>query len=153
MTVHDMDSTWPDSQIEPPVTPLTRDEAQALLARHPPLRVGLLALAQCSVGVLVAAVWWVLSGSRDAALSALFGAAVAVVPSLLMARAVFGSRLGRTVGGLVLWELIKILLVGVMLALAPVLIKPLSWPALLTSLVLCLKVVMVVLLWQGRRKN
>jgi ATP synthase protein I len=70
-----------------------------------------------------------------------------------MARAVFGSRLGRTVGGLVLWELIKIVLVVAMLVAAPVLISPLSWPALLVTLLLCMKVMGAALLWQGRRKK
>lgn len=148
-----MDSSWPDSQIDPPIQPLTRDEAQALLARHPAVRVGPLLMAQCLLGVCLALCWWVLSGSQAAGLSSLYGAAVTVVPSALMARAVFGSRLGRTVGGLVLWELIKIVLVVAMLVAAPVLIRPLSWPALLVTLLLCMKVMGVALLWQGRRKK
>lgn len=151
--MNSMDSSWPDSQIDPPIQPLTRDEAQALLARHPVVRVRSLLVAQCLLGVCVAALWWVLSGSQTSGLSSLYGAAVAIVPSLLMARAVFGSRLGRTVAGLVLWELIKIVVVVAMLVAAPMLIKPLSWPALLVTLLLGMKVMGVALLWQGRRKK
>ena len=148
-----MDSSWPDSQIDPPIQPLTREEAQALLARHPVVSVGSLLMAQCLLGVCVASLWWVLSGSQTAGLSSLYGAAVAVVPSAMMARAVFGSQLGRTVGGLVLWELIKIVVVVAMLVAAPMLIKPLSWPALLVTLLLGMKVMGVALLWQGRQKK
>jgi ATP synthase protein I len=148
-----MDSSWPASQIDPPVRPLTRDEAKALLAQQPKFSLSLLLAAQLSVGVLVALVWWGLSGRPDSALSALYGAAVAVVPNVLMARGVFGSQAGATVGGLVLWELVKMVVVGVMLAFAPVLIRALSWPAMLVSMLLCMKVMGAALLWLGRPKR
>ena len=37
------------------------------------------------------------------------------------------------------------------LMLAPKLIQPLSWPALLVALVLCMQVYWLALLWRGRR--
>ena len=139
------DSDWWHDE-DPPVQPLTREEAQALIARQPAVPIARLFLAQVVCGVLVALVWGGVSGSLAAAVSALYGGAVAIVPNALMARGVLGSRAGRSVFGLVFWEFLKMSLAGAMLALAPVWIKPLSWPALLVSLVLCLKVFGVALL-------
>jgi ATP synthase protein I len=147
------DTLWPDQEPEPPVRPLTREEAQALIARHPQISIWRVIAMQVLSGVLVALVWWVLSSSQSAAVSALYGMAVVVVPNVLMARALLGSRLGRSVGGLVLWELLKIAVVGAMLASAPRLIAPVSWPALLVAMVLGMKVYVVALLWQSRRSK
>lgn len=148
------DTLWPDEQEpEPPVRPLTRAEAQALIARHPSMSAWQVIAVQAVVGVLVALVWWALSQSRPHLLSALYGAAVAVVPNALMARGVFGRGAGRSVGGLLVWELIKMAVAGLMLALSPVLIPSLSWAAMLVTMVLCMKVIGVALLWQGRTKK
>ena len=38
----------------------------------------------------------------------------------------------------------------VMLMLAPKLVQPLSWPALLAALAVCIKVYWFALLWRGR---
>jgi len=151
------DSDWSKDQ-DPPVRPLTRVEAQALVARHPSVSVWQVIAIQAIFGVLVALVWGLLSRSSTSALSALYGVAVAVIPSALMARGVFGQsvwlKAGRSVGGLFVWELLKLGLTGAMLVLAPVWIRPLDWAAMLVTLVLCLKVIGVVLLiWQGRNKN
>ena len=45
---------------------------------------------------------------------------------------------------------LKLLLAVGMLALAPRLVQPLSWPALLVAMVACLKVYWLALLWRGR---
>ncbi len=109
---------------------------------------------QAAFGVLVALVWGALSRSPVAAVSSLYGAAVAGVPNALMARGVFGRNAGRSVGGLLVWEILKLGMTGAMLALAPVWIKPLDWAAMLVTLLLCLKVIGVALLmWQRRGKN
>lgn len=147
------DSDW-SKDTDPPVRPLTRTEAQALLARHPSLTVWQVIAVQAGFGLLVALVWGAVLQSPISALSALYGAAVVVVPNALMARGVFGRGAGRSVGGLFIWEVIKLGLTGAMLALAPVWIKPLDWAAMLVNIVLCLKVIGVALLvWQGREKN
>lgn len=151
------DSDWSKDD-DLPVRPLTRTEVQSLIARHPSLTVWQVLAAQAVFGVLVALVWGALSRSPMSAVSALYGAAVAVVPSALMARGVFGrsvwSGAGRSIGGLLIWEILKLCLAGAMLALAPVWIKPLDWVAMLVTLVLCLKVIGVVLLiWQPHKKN
>lgn len=147
------ESIWPPEDSEPPVRPLTRDEAQALIARHPSLSVWQVIAVQALVGVLVALVWWALSRSQIAMVSSLYGAAVAVLPNVLMARGVFGRHAGRSVGGLLVWELIKMVCAGAMLALAHVFIQPLDWVAMLVTMVLCMKVIGVALLWQGRMKK
>lgn len=147
------ESSWPSEDPEPPVRPLTREEAQALTARHPSWSAWQVIALQAVVGVLVALVWWALSGSQAAMLSSLYGAGVAVLPSVLMARGVFGRHARRSVGGLLVWEFIKMGCAGGMLALAPSVVQPLSWAAMLVTMVLCLKVIGVVLLMQGRMKK
>jgi len=67
---------------------------------------------------------------------------------------VFGRHAAGGVGGLLLWEILKLCLIGAMLALAPRLVQPLDWAAMLVTLVLCLKVIgLVLLMWQGRKRN
>lgn len=147
------DSDWSKDD-DLPVRPLTREEASALSARHPSMSVWQVLAVQAAFGVLVALVWGALSRSPVSAVSALYGAAVAVLPNALMARGVFGRNAGRSVGGLLVWEILKLGMTGAMLALAPVWIKPLDWAAMLVTLVLCLKVIGVALLmWQRRKKN
>jgi ATP synthase protein I len=95
-----------------------------------------------------------LSGGQAVVLSALYGAATAVVPGALMARGMT-SRLSSTSPGtsavsFMLWEMMKIGVSVAMLMLAPKLVQPLSWPALLVALVLCIKVYWLALLWRGR---
>jgi len=77
-----------------------------------------------------------------------------VLPSALMARGVFGRRAAGGVGGLLLWEILKLLMVGAMLATAPRWVSPLDWVAMMVTLVLSLKIVGVALLvWHRRTKN
>jgi ATP synthase protein I len=108
--------------------------------------------AQVLLGVLVALCWGALSG-QSALLSSLYGAAVAVLPNVLMVRGLFGRNAGRSVGGLLFWELVKIGASGAMLALSPALVSSLNWAAMLVTMVLCMKVIGVALLWQGRVKK
>ena len=143
-----------DEDALPPVSPLTREEAQALLARQPSFTVWQALASQAVVGLLVALIWGALAASQAALLSALYGAAVVVVPNALMARGVFGRRAGRSVGGLLVWEILKLCLSGALLALAPVVLRPIDWAALLVTMVLCLKSIAVALLvLQRRTKN
>jgi ATP synthase protein I len=47
-----------------------------------------------------------------------------------------------------LWESVKIAVSVLMLMLAPRIVQPLSWPALLAGLVVCMHVYLLALLWR-----
>jgi ATP synthase protein I len=147
-----VDSDQPED-VDPPIRPLTRDEAQALIANNPSFSVWQAIAMQAALGVGVALVWFGLTRSLPALLSSLYAVAVVVLPALLMARGVFGPNAGRSVGGLLGWELLKMGLGAAMLVLAPKMLDPVDWVALLVTLVLCLKVNGVALLWMQRRKK
>ena len=144
---------WSDPA-EAPVRVLTRQEAQALVTRSPGISPWRVVAVQAGVGAGAAALVWLLWGERSVALSALYGAAVVVVPAMLMARGMT-SRLSSVNAGVsavsfMLWELLKIAVSVAMLALAPRVVQPLSWPVLLVAMVLCMKVYWFALLWRGR---
>jgi ATP synthase protein I len=134
--------------------PLTRQEAQALRAAQPSFSPWRVVVLQAVVGVLVAALAAVAFGDQSVGLSALYGAAVAVVPGALMARGMtsrFSSvSPGHSAVSFMLWEVLKIGVSVVMLMLAPQILQPLSWPALLVTLAVCIKVYWFALLWRGR---
>jgi ATP synthase protein I len=143
-----------DDAQAPAPRPLTRQEAEALRARQPPVSPWRVIGVQVVVGVLWAALLGLVFGEREVAWSALYGAAAVVVPGALMARGM-SSRLSSVSPGVsavsfMLWEMVKIGVAVGMLMLAPRLVQPLSWPALLAGLVVCMKVYWVALLWRGR---
>ena len=133
---------------------LSRQEAQALRAKHPSVSPWRVVMAQAVVGGVVAALAWLITGDRAVGLSALYGAAVAVVPGALMARGMTSRLSGMSVGtgavSFMLWEFLKIGVSVALLMLAPKLVQPLSWPALLVASAACFKVYWLALLWRGR---
>ena len=54
---------------------------------------------------------------------------------------------------ILLWSFVKIGATVMLLALAPRVVQPLHWPALLVALVACLQVYWFALLVRGRPKN
>lgn len=135
--------------------PLTREQAQALRLKDPPLSPWRVIAVQAAVGVVVALGALLLTGREEAGWSALYGAATVVVPGALMARGMT-SRLSSmspaaSAVSFMLWEAVKIAVSIAMLALAPKLVQPLSWPALLVSMALCMKVYWLALSWRGRK--
>jgi ATP synthase protein I len=142
---------WSD---DAPPRRLTREEAQALSQRLATVSPWRVVGAQCAVGCLVAAIAFWVAGTEGAFWSALYGAAVVVVPGALMARGLTSplSRMspGAGVVSFMLWEFVKIGVSVAMLALAPKWVPGLSWPALLAGLVLCIKVYWLALLWRQR---
>ena len=148
---------WHDEGTEAgdaPVKALSRQEAQALRDKDPPVSPWRVVLSQAVVGLVVAALAWWISGERPVGMSALYGAAVAVVPGALMARGMT-SRLssaspGSSAVSFMLWEVVKIGVSVLMLMLAPRLVQSLNWPALLVCLAVCIKVYWFALLWRGR---
>ena len=135
-------------------TPLTREQAQALRTQDPPLSPWRVIGVQAGVGMVVALLAMLVTRQQEFAWSALYGAATVVVPGALMARGMT-SRLssmspGASAVSFMLWEMVKIGVSVAMLMLAPKLVQPLSWPALLVGLVVCMKVYWLALLWRGR---
>ncbi len=149
---------WADEEDETAAAaafkPLTREEAEALRRRDPPLSPWRVVAVQAAVGVGVALLAALVTGSPSVGMSALYGAFTVVVPGALMARGMtsrFSSMSpGSSAVSFMLWEMVKIAVSVVMLMLAPKLVQPLSWPALLVGLVLCMKVYWLALAWRGR---
>jgi ATP synthase protein I len=87
--------------------------------------------------------------------SALYGAGVVVVPGALMARGMTSALTsvspGASAVSFMLWEFVKIGLSVALMVLATRIVQPLSWPALLVGLVVCIKVYWVALAWRRRR--
>jgi ATP synthase protein I len=149
---------WSDDDAADAATlrPLTAAEASALRARlrTPPL--WWVPAGQALAGAVMAALAWLVSGRVDVMLSALYGAAVVVVPAAVMAVGLLWPPSQAATAAQVVrwaaWEAVKLLLAVGMLVLAPRVVVPLSWPALLCALVVCLKVYWLALLWRGRWK-
>ena len=146
-------SDWTD---EEPWRTLTREQAQALRASQPQLSPWRVVAAQAVMGLVVAATAGALAGSSGA-WSALYGAGAVVLPAALMARGMT-SRLSRLTPGIsfvsvLVWESVKLMVTIAMLALAPRIVQPLSWPALLVALVACTMGYGFALLWRGGGKQ
>ena len=76
------------------IPPWSRAQAQALRDRQPSISVWHVVAAQAAAGVVLAVVAWAFSGRAAVGWSALYGAAVVVLPSALLARGV--GRLAGT---------------------------------------------------------
>lgn len=143
-----------EQDAEPTIRALTREEARALAEKHPPLSPWRVVKVQAVVGGVVALLAALATGRGSVAWSALWGAAIVVVPGALMAygmtRRSEGVSPGARAVSFMSWALVKIVVSVVMLLLAPRLLQPLSWPALLVALVLCMKVYWLALRWRGR---
>ena len=147
---------WDDEEDADRVTPLTRAQAQALRDSQPSVSVWYVVAAQAVAGMVVAGVAWALSGRSAVAWSALYGAAVVVLPTALLARGV-----GRLAGtgplagaiGFFGWQAVKMLLVLALLLGAVRVVPGLNWPALLVVMGVCLQVNWLALLWRGRAKK
>ncbi len=104
-------------------------------------------LACCLIALLV--------GSVAFAWSAAYGSAAVVIPGALMARGMSrraGSPMGLAVG-FMFWEVLKIGSAIAMLVIAARVVPNLSWPVLLVSMVVCMKVNWFALLWRGRKRT
>jgi ATP synthase protein I len=135
---------------------LTREEAAALRTKDPQLSPWWVIAAQAAVGSGVALVAWLVAGRHEVGWSALYGAVTALVPSALMARAMTNrlTSLSPAVSAVsvMVWETVKVGAAVGLLALAPSVVRPLSWPALLAALAACLSVYWFALLWRGRKR-
>ncbi|MCL1961213.1 MAG: ATP synthase subunit I [Desulfovibrionaceae bacterium] len=140
-------SGWQDTAAadEDAFTPLTAQQARQWRERHPQLPLSRVLLAQAATGFVAAALAWAVTGSPQAAWSALYGALVGVLPAALAAKAMArwaapGFPPGAALAGFFLWEAVKVILAVGMLIAAPKILGAPNWPALLIGLVLTIKV-------------
>ena len=145
----------PDSELHPPQPdPLTREQANALQARLDSVSPWRVVFAQALAGLVCAGLFWIFSQQGAAAGSALYGAVAAVLPSALLARGMTRGASMRpasavaAAAGFMFWEMLKIGVAIAMLAIAPRVVPGLSWPALLVTMVVCMKVNWLALLWR-----
>jgi ATP synthase protein I len=128
---------------EPPVRRLTAQEARELRARQPQVSVWRVVLIQAVAGVMLALITWGVSG-RVAAWSAAYGALTVVLPSAILARGITGRLASVNAAaaalGFLVWEAVKVMLSVAMLMVASRLIDGLSWPALLVSMIITMKI-------------
>lgn len=157
-----MDEGWNEDGLqEPEFKPLTREEARQWRARQPEMSVWRLVGLQLLVGLVSGLLGWLLTQRASVGWSVLYGAAVVVVPSALMAYGLTSSAVSRLMAGVaqaafagfLLWEGVKILLAVALLWLAPKIVPELSWLGLLAGLVLTLKVYWFGFWIRSRRSN
>jgi ATP synthase protein I len=100
----------PDAAQEAAFKPLTREEASVLKARWPSVSPWHVIAVQAAVGVLCALVAWGVSRSGPVMVSALYGAAVVVLPGSLLARGMARgvANPAAAAAGFLFWELVKI---------------------------------------------
>ncbi len=146
------DDPWRDGWRDEPVKQLSHGEAQALMQREPSVSPWWVVVAQLVVGTVVALIAWGVTGRVEGFWSALYGAAVVVVPAALMARGMTSrfssSSPGIGVVSFFVWQGVKLGVSVLMLMAAYRIVPALSWPALLAGLVVCIKVYWVALLWR-----
>lgn len=131
----------------------SKQEAETWRKQNPLSSPWRVVAAQAVTGLACAAAVGAFTQRGEAAWSALYGAAAVVLPSALLARGVTrGTRNPMAAAaGFVFWEMLKIGVAIAMLLIAARVVPNLSWPALLVTMVVCIKVNWVALLWRGRR--
>lgn len=135
-------------------TPLTAEQAKALRERSPSISPWWVVAGQVLVGVVLTLAAWMLTASQAIAWSAASGALAVVLPAALFARGVTGQfasvNAGSAVMSFFVWEMVKIFFtVGVMFG-AYRLVAGLSWPVMLVSLVLTMKVYWIALAFKRK---
>lgn len=142
-----------DDESEPePIRPLTSAEAQKLRNSDPPVSPWWVVAAQAAAGLVCTAVAWAFTQQWSVAWSALYGAAAVVLPNVLLARGM--TRRTRNpaaaAAGFMFWEMLKLGAAIAMLVIAAKVVPHLSWPALLATMVVGMKVNWLALLWRRR---
>lgn len=142
---------------QPPIKPLSAEEARKLRERHPPVSPWWVVGGQAVVGLAVAVAAWALSGKSSVGWSAGYGALATVIPAAVFARGLTGRfsslNAGTAAVGFLLWEMVKIALTVAMMVAAPRLVRDLSWLALLVGMVITMKVYWVALAFKPRPRR
>jgi len=146
---------WPDDS-EDDSRPLSVEQARHWRSQQLAMPAWLLLVGQLAAGVVVALMLGLIWNSAVMAWSAAYGALAVVLPNAALMRGMAGAR-GRVRPEAVMlrffvWELVKIGLTVAILGGARRVLGELSWPALLTGLVLTMKVNWFFLAY-GSRKN
>lgn len=144
-----------DDPVEPEPRPWSSSEVAELVAQYPRLSPVRVLGVQAVAGVLVALLGWLLTRHTGVVASALYGAAAVVLPGALLIYGM-GRRPGSAAAAQVrflMWAFVKLGMACAMLAAAKRIVPDLSWPALLVSMVVCLKVYAWALLWQRQVKK
>ena len=131
--------------------PLTAAQAQELRLRHPSISPWRVVAAQAVAGLVCVGVAWVFAPNAAVAWSALYGAAATVIPAALLARGMTrGARSPvAAAAGFMFWETLKMGAAIAMLVIAARVVPNLSWPALLATMFVCIKVNWVALWWRA----
>ena len=147
----------PELEDEPPVKPLTAEEARRLREEHPQVSPWRVLGAQVVVGLVVALAAWGMTGKSNVGWSAAYGALAVVLPAAIFARGLTGRfaslNAGTAAVGFMAWEMVKIIVAIAMLVAAPKLVSALSWPALLAGLVLTIKVYWVAMAFSLKKRR
>ena len=143
---------------EPEIVPLTAEQARALREKNPPVSPWRVIAGQIVVGLAVALAAWAVSGSRNVALSAGYGALAVVIPAAVFARGLTGRFASLNPAAAIMaffvWEMVKIALTVAILFAAPRLVMGLSWPAMLIGLVVTMQAYwMAVAIAPGKPKQ
>ncbi len=134
----------------------SREQASAWRSANPSLSPWRVVAVQAAAGLACSALVWAFTQRGTAAWSALYGAAAVVVPSALLARGMtrdlsnVSGALGHAVFRFMFWEMIKIGAAIAMLLAAPQVVKGLSWLTLLLTMMVCVKMNWLALLWHRR---
>jgi ATP synthase protein I len=151
----DHGAAWKDGAEQEEFKTWTREEARAWRTNNPSLSPWRVVAAQAVAGLVCCAAVWAITQRSGAAWSALYGAAAVVLPSALLARGMTRGMRNpvAAAAGFMFWEMLKIGVAVAMLVIAVRVVPGLSWPALLVTMVVCIKINWVALLWRGRRSD
>jgi len=141
-----------DPESEPPILPLTAEEARQLREKNPPVSAWWIVVGQVVVGFVAALAAWAWTGKQNVGLSVAYGALAVAIPAGVYARAL--SRHASFGGAAFLvWELVKLVLTVVLLLAAPRMVAGLSWLGLLAGVILATKMYWVALAWMRRSRR
>lgn len=132
-----------DGLFGPEFKPLTAEQARQWRDAHSVMSPWWVIVWQAVATVVVAVLVGVVV-DWSAGWSAGYGALSVLLPAALMVRGLQRQRhvaqAGAAMMGFVIWESVKIALTVAMLFLAPVLVQPLNWLALVAGLIVTMKV-------------
>lgn len=144
--------SFDDAADEPVFKTLTADEARRVRENLTVVSPWRVVAAQALAGLLCVVLAWLFTRRPEIVWSVLYGAAATVLPSALLARGMTRGVAGAVTAaaGFLFWEMLKIGVAIAMLLIAARVVPQLSWPALLLTMVVCMKVNWFALLWRGR---